>query len=384
MTVQLGKVTRKRVKRVMFVSYNMPILGTSSQVLDRAVNAGILERVDESYSGCAGQTYAIADTDDLRWHDEFALTLRGQYCQVNLYALPTAEYLALLQAGDGIQAFDLSPLIEALTSGQADSQIIAARLPEVVRRDKLPANPTLYETPYTAIWLSQGTRFCLTAHGWYLILTFETRGDCRPSIGGKAAFGIDIGVSPVITAVDTRGNVTQLDPPPVIPVERALRAAQNARETHLIQRIAHEAQYTVVRQRLEALIVELIEHATVVVVEDLDLDGFKRSQRRNDLALRNLGMIDFLQAWLPQRLGEHGIPLYREPAEFTSQLCSRCTTRSTRPARTGRQFRCNSCGYESDIHVNAATTLAQLGLTSVLREMQAQLRRPHGGEAADD
>lgn len=121
---------------------------------------------------------------------------------------------------------------------------------------------------------------------------------------------------------------------------------------------------------------ELIEHATVVVVEELDLRGLKRHTRRADLLTRDLGLLDFLQAWLPQRLAEGGIRLYRYPAAYTSQVCGVCYAQGTRLAQEHHVFRCSKCGFTGDAHVNSAAVLAQVGLTEVLAELREQLRRP--------
>ncbi|WP_414657681.1 zinc ribbon domain-containing protein [Deinococcus sp. VB343] len=369
----------------MFVTYNMPIFRSSSQVLARMLAAEAIEPVAETYSGCEGTIYALVNPDDLRWHDEFAIRLQGQQCQVNLYALPTAEYLALIQAQNEIRAFDLGSLLTALADPLSNSKTIGQQLLDVVRSDKAAVNTVPYVSTYSSVWLSHRTRFCRSEKGWLLILAFETISGCRPSMGSKAGFGLDVGLSPVVTAVNTRGDVSRIKAPPAIPINDLLSQARNPRENHLIQRIAHEAQHALVRNQLEELIENLVQFATVVVVEDLDLVGFQRSARRIDRQLRDLGMIDFLKAWLPQRLGEFGIPLYREPAAYTSQLCSQCVTRNGRSRGSGEPFVCTHCGYRDDPHVNAATILARTGIGQVLRDLQAQLR-PFSRriEAADD
>lgn len=68
---------------------------------------------------------------------------------------------------------------------------------------------------------------------------------------------------------------------------------------------------------------------------------------------------------LEYKLARNGNTLVKVPAQYTSQMCSRCGCVDKRNRRTQDTFKCIACGYTDNADVNAAKNILARGLSSL-------------------
>jgi len=85
-------------------------------------------------------------------------------------------------------------------------------------------------------------------------------------------------------------------------------------------------------------------------------------RRTNNWAFYQLRMFTSYKAAIA------GVPIVLVPAPYTSQTCSRCHhihPERGKSYRNGKRFKCGHCGLEDDADINAAKTIASLGVVFV-------------------
>lgn len=348
----------------MLIDFYLPVWGTTEH-LETAITNGTLVQVNDTLCRADRRTYELRSPDeDFCVHDAFAFELSGQLYACNLFALPSAEYSALVFA-QCPQTFDVTGVVQAMSESQPPADLAAAIL-DSARHGKAEAKQE-GGSGHESIWMSCTTRLARTEQGrWFLNLWFYTESRIRRKPSSRLAFGLDVGLDPLLSGANSAGETFTVQPPPAIAPDILFHGVVAAREQYLVERIYKQARYTLARQKLEGVINQLIEEATVVSVEKLDLGGFRRLGQHVDRQLRDLAVLDFLQDWLRHRLELHGIPFYSHQPAYTSQICHRCY----HPGQTWQgQFKCQYCGI-TDRHTNAAQVLCQLGLARQLRTLQ--------------
>lgn len=102
------------------------------------------------------------------------------------------------------------------------------------------------------------------------------------------------------------------------------------------------------------------------VLEDLNGIRSKRSpswQLRRDLSQWSYAEFEKDLKYKAEELGKELIVVN---GMFTSQTCSVCSHISHK-SRKGPSFKCISCGFELDAHLNAARNIAQIGISELGR-----------------
>lgn len=136
------------------------------------------------------------------------------------------------------------------------------------------------------------------------------------------------------------------------------------RHIHLAQRV-HHLTHTVAARTLYEQALRELERASVIYVENLSMTGMSQGFRR---AAYELGLQDFLLAWLPQMAHANGIGLHRVPPAYTSLMCHLCH-RQGRRSSDGRVFTCGTHG-QMDAHENAAQVIRQTGSSFTQQRLQ--------------
>ena len=116
--------------------------------------------------------------------------------------------------------------------------------------------------------------------------------------------------------------------------------------------------YAAGRYQLQSTVHTLLSTASVVYLEDLDYAGMT-SHFSN--ASRELGLRDFLLAWLPQRLAATGIEKQWVAPIRTSQVCSLTHMLGSRDDNDATKFT-DGHGQVVDADLNAARVIMQIGL----------------------
>ena len=157
-----------------------------------------------------------------------------------------------------------------------------------------------------ARWLQSGTRLVELEGLWFVSLTFEL--PAAPRRAGGVAIGIDVGLSPLVTAAGP-GALARLAPPAL---PDRLRWAAFAAHLDLLPPTAQRElrgrierlHYAAARQRLDHMTAWLLDQAACVGVERLDWRTFSTDFPERG---REMAMVDWLQSWLPQRLYAAGV-----------------------------------------------------------------------------
>ncbi|GGL73081.1 hypothetical protein GCM10010840_08920 [Deinococcus aerolatus] len=335
-------------------THNLRVSVDQSAQLRELVRTGWMRQTTEPVSGLAGgRVYvpnAAALTRQCGWHDE-RLQLGDVRLQTQLYRLPTLEQTALVQASPGYAQHQDERLLTQGLLGQLGPAQQRTWVRQVIQttcqgRRALP----VVLGGGGVRWLQAGTRLVELEGLWFASLTFEL--PTVPRRAGGIAIGIDVGLSPLVTAAGP-GALVQLAPPAL---PDRLRWATFAAHLDLLPPTAQRElqgriqrlHYAAARQQLDQMTAWLLGQAACVGVERLDWRTFSTDFPERG---REMAMVDWLQSWLPQRLYAAGVRLRRVAPYGTSQGCHLCG----RPgARTNHQFVCLSgCGV-MDAHENAA------------------------------
>ncbi|MHA0035519.1 zinc ribbon domain-containing protein [Deinococcus sp. PESE-13] len=357
----------------MRYTYNVPISGISSSYLTRVIEAGLLEPIEETESGCSGRMYALSDEHALTPHDPYALKLGSWLLSCNLFTLPTAEYVALAHGCINFGEFETLGLIAQLLNRDTTRRDHVAELRRIVRADKSgPAKRT--SATHESVWIRCQTRFCLEQTGWKVVLVFETQSLIQPARSRRTAFGIDLGLAPLAGVANGHGDAWELPGIPSLPLSdrQIAEYASNKREAHLLRHVRHEAVYTAAKLQFEGLIGQLVEQATSVHVEDL---GRLQLRDRFGFIFDDVAMWNFLYAWLPQRLHEFGIPLDRHDPALTSRMCSTCYGYGLRRRADWGRLYCANCDEDMNAHQNAARVLMLLGAGTSIARLRRRLEQ---------
>jgi len=224
-----------------------------------------------------------------------------------------------------------------------------------------------------------------TAQRWFVSFTVEVEREVRERHRRPGtAVGIDVGITALITAVDHRGQVTQIPGPR--PLRTALRRLRRACRGHarkqkgsanrkksaqrlsrLHARISNLRGTPRSQLRGDPLRLDAIHKATTllasryeaVVVEDLNVTGMLRNRRlARSLSDQSFGTVrqqlGYQTVWRGGRLivADRFLP--------SSKTCSACGTVKAKLSLTERVYRCEGCGLVIDRDVNAARNLLML------------------------
>jgi hypothetical protein len=327
-------------------TYNVRILRASYADIERAIEKRQLQPVRGYRSGSGsgrlwqpvGQAAAGQAAQDDRTFRLGCTTL-----QATLYRLPGEEFEALV-AGSRDQ-FRRDPDISRLLA------LLETREDEA---GKAIAEPTLVDvlsslTLPSCVWQPGATRLVEQGSEWLLSLGFDTGGH-RRGLGKRVGVGVDVGLNPLATtAVGDHILVTQ-----------GPDEDQTRQMNRFGSEVAEVVEYLLARRELDLLTEELVRCADYVAVEALTLNNLreKASFRRFVSRAREAAVLDWHQAWLPQRLRDAGIPFIRVDPAYTSQQCQ-CGSYAT--ARQTNRLRCRACGWVGDANENAALNIRRLG-----------------------
>lgn len=330
-------------------TFNVRIHRSCYGRIDNAIRVGSLRPTNERRAGIGrGRLWAGTDVGIIAM-DDHTLHMGELQIDAPLYRLPSDEHRALIEgcAGRYRSYAGLDHLIDQTLvfadEGHFDEQLTTILLAGL--------QPVLVVGGSPVTWLPGETRLVQQGGDWLVNLAF-TRHPARTDRGWgggrgrRAPAGVDVGLSPLATAVVGRGTYQT----PGLPV--LARPDAGGRTAELCEMV----NYLLARQTLDDLTEHLLERAEWVAVEALDLStftsGFVARGRRD-------AVIDWHQAWLPQRLADAGIQLIRVPPAYTSVRCHECGSHSTR--RMHGLMTCRACGLHVDVHVNAAVNIRARG-----------------------
>ncbi len=218
-----------------------------------------------------------------------------------------------------------------------------------------------------------------TAQRWSASFTVEVERNVplRHSRPGTA-IGIDLGVSTLLTGVDSDGNVVTVAGPRAL--RTALRRLRRASRAHSrkvrgsANRRRSAARLARIHARVANVRTDALNKATTglarryetVVAEDLNVAGMIRNRAlARAIADQGFGtarrLLDYKTAW-------HGGRLVVASRWFpSSKLCSGCGTVKAKLALSERTYRCESCDLSEDRDVNAARNLLHLAASGAER-----------------
>lgn len=337
---------QRKEKNTSTSTYNVRILRASYADIERAIEKRQLQPVRGYRSGSGsgrlwqpvGQAAAGQTAQEDRTFRLGRTTLRA-----TLYRLPEEEFTALVTGSRG--QFKRDPEI---------SQLLTLLEAKEYQAGEGSTEPTLVDvlsslTLPTCIWRPNETRLIEQGSDWLLSLGFETGGH-RRGLGKRVGVGVDVGLNPLATtAVGDHILVTEG------PDEDQTRHMGS-----FSSEVAEVVEYLLARRELDLLTEELVRCAAYVAVEALTLNNLreKASFRRFVSRAREAAVLDWHQAWLPQRLRNAGIPFIRVDPAYTSQQCQ-CGSYAT--VRQTNRLRCRACGWVGDANENAALNIRRLG-----------------------
>ena len=130
------------------------------------------------------------------------------------------------------------------------------------------------------------------------------------------------------------------------------------------------------RQQDHRIAHELVQRYDHIAAEDLQIQNLTRSARgtieqpgRNVKQKRGLNRSINEQTWgqfltlVGEQAEKHGGRFTRNPAHYTSQICSACGAMES-GARKGELFACPACGYVANADVNGARNVLKRSLTA--------------------
>ncbi|MFB4297105.1 IS607 family element RNA-guided endonuclease TnpB [Actinomadura sp. NTSP31] len=217
------------------------------------------------------------------------------------------------------------------------------------------------------------------AHRWYVSFTVQVDRDipgrhARPG----SAVGIDLGVRTLLTAVDDRGAVIEIDGPKSLGAGlrklRRLGKACSRKQRGSVNRAKAAARLARHHARITNVRADALHKATsmlaaryeIVVVEDLNVLGMLANRRlARRVADASFGaarrMLEYKTAWKTGRLITAGrwYP--------SSKTCSGCGERKPSLPLSERTFRCDACDLVLGRDVNAARNLLVLAASGAER-----------------
>lgn len=315
-----------------------------------------LQPTADALSGLPGaQVYAPRTSAQQALHLG-ALQFNDLELATDLHRLPSLELQAVINSSPAVRmrpdwedltAALLTPMTRAQEARWSDDLVRGARHLEL-------AQPR----PCTLTWLPEGTRIARHGQLWFASLAFQAPTGPRPTARPGGALGIDVGLVPLAVAAGAR-QTFQTRPIHLL-TGAGLRALERRvadlplRLRGQVQRDLAHIEFAVASCALETFTDTLLATATRVVAERLELSTFTSGFVP---AGRLRAVIDWQQAWLPQRMYAAGVPFSRVPPAYTSQRCSRCGRLGQ---RAGARFICAQCGV-ADAHVNAARNVLRRG-----------------------
>jgi putative transposase len=219
---------------------------------------------------------------------------------------------------------------------------------------------------------------------WYAVFTCEVEIDdpVRPLWD---AIGIDMGITN--TAVLSNGEYFQLpkitdqEAHHLVRLEQRIKQKQSGSINHWMARLAYQQYLLKLRRRkldaLHKLTHDLCKSHTLIIIEDLDIQGMTQSNKGTieapgtDVKKKsrlNRGILDSLWGEFKRQLQYkskwYGSRVILVPPEYSSQECCKCghTEEGNRPSRD--LFRClnSRCQHRSCADLNAALVIRERGI----------------------
>lgn len=203
---------------------------------------------------------------------------------------------------------------------------------------------------------------------WFVVIACET--EPVTVVNNEPPIGLDVGLKHFLT--DSNGD-TVANPKHYRTSERRLRTQQRRaarRAKGSKGRRAANIQITkthlkVERQRRDfhfKVAKKYSEKASTIFVEDLNIGGMVRNHHLAK-SISDAAWGQFLDI-LADKAERAGGQVVRVPAQYTSQLCSRCGGLVPK-SLSARTHVCSACGYVSDRDHNAAKNILQRGLVKI-------------------
>ena len=360
-------------------TYNIKLIGknhldTLAELIQ--IRALIPDPHSPTISGCAGASvYQLADPTDLQMVDDFGISIGGRLLQANLFRLPSWAMRAAFE-GQPMPDFEgTHDLIRGLSRplSQAEKLEWIDTLKTTVKQGRMAdiRHHSAYSQDHgTTKWMRGSTRFCHQpgadhTGSWTLSLSFERIEEIIEMGVRKGAMGVDVGSNPlvVIASGDDLWQVGGINPI-ALTEEDLRRTMSNKRQAHLAKRLHHLAHSVAAKIKYERAL-EQLKCASSVSAEDITLTGMH--PRFQQLA-GDLGLQDFLLAWLPQMCHQHFISLVRVDPFRSSQTCHICHQQGSR-SKDGKSFHCTRHGT-MDAHENAAKVIQLLGMGATLSKVK--------------
>lgn len=284
------------------------------------------------------------------------LQMGGTTLQAELHRLPPAELAALIQQSADYRGLPQEEFVADLLTpmDEVSQQRWVARFVETARMGPV----ALKEKPASdAAWLPEDTRLIRLGRNWFISLAFDVPVPRRDH--GGIPLGIDVGIHPLATAAGYRKSFSSR------PLHLLTGAGLKALERHIgrlpddggahVREEYSRLQYATASLSLETLTTQIIASASMVAVEKLVFKSFSSTFVSRG---RELAIVDWHQAQLPQRLYQAKIKLVRVDPAYTSLICHRCGRLGR---RNGDQFSCRHCGISLDSHTNASHNIRRRG-----------------------
>lgn len=216
------------------------------------------------------------------------------------------------------------------------------------------------------------------ANRWFCSLVVElNRGEPNPIIGDVV--GIDLGLSEFAVISNGKGY-RHIDAPK--PLKQALvkvkrlskqqsrkqKGSNNRKKTNLRLDTQHRRVKNIRKDFLNKVTSELAKTKSVIVIEDLNVQGMQNKRRHLGRSISDVGWGEFRRQ-LEYKTVWYGSRLIKIPRfEPSSKMCSKCMAINSKLTLRDRVWICENCGTTHDRDENASDNIRNYGLKILTTE----------------
>ena len=203
---------------------------------------------------------------------------------------------------------------------------------------------------------------------WFVSLLVEVQRPTPAPVAGPAV-GVDLGLTTFATLVSSDGSIEKISAPKPLKAKLELmtrrqrrhskkqKGSANRRKSALKLARLHWRIANVRRDFLNKLTTRLAKTKSVIVVEDLNIEGMKKRWGRS---VSDVGFYEFRRQ-LAYKTVWYGSRLVVADRFFaSSKLCSGCGLKNNSLTLSEREWICGGCGVVHDRDENAAKNLVRL------------------------